>query len=238
MTCAGPSTPVGRQFDLLLAAAEPDEDLVAAGADLDVPTLLAAYQRGLFPMGLGRDGAPPIGWWSPDPRGVLPLDGLHVSRSLRRSLRRFELRVDTAFDEVLARCADLGREGHWISDQVARAYRELHRQGHAHSVETWCDGTLVGGLYGVSIGGLFAGESMYHRVTDASKAALAGLVTLLSADGDDRRLLDVQWRTPHLATLGVIEVPRPEYLARLALALQAPAPALVTGPLRQSLSPA
>ncbi len=238
MTGAGRPTRVGLQFDRLLAAAEPDEDLVAAGADLEVDTLLAAYRRGLFPMGLGEHGAPPIGWWSPDPRGVMPLDRHHVSRSLSRSLRRFELRVDTAFDDVLAGCADARRDGRWISDQVARAYREMHRQGHAHSVETWCDGTLVGGLYGVSIGGLFAGESMYHRVTDASKAALVGLVRLLRADGDERRLLDVQWRTAHLATLGVIEVSRPEYLARLALALQAPAPAFSPGTLRHVLSPA
>ena len=236
MTGAGESTPVGMEFDRLLAAAEPDEDLVATGANLQVDTLLAAYRRGLFPMGLGEHGGPPIGWWSPDPRGVLPLDRLHVSRSLSRSLRRFELRVDTAFDDVLAGCADAGRDGRWISAQVARAYRELHRRGHAHSVETWCDGALVGGLYGVSIGGMFAGESMYHRATDASKAALVGLVSLLRVDGDDRRLLDVQWRTPHLATLGVIEVSRPEYLVRLALALQAPEPAFVPGTLRHAFS--
>lgn len=223
MTGAGPpTTPVGLQFDRLVAAAEPDEDLVAAGADLEVGTLLSAYRRGLFPMGLGEHGGPPLGWWSPDPRGILPLGRLHVSRSLRRSMRRFELRVDTAFDRVVDACADTSRDGRWITADVADAYRALHRAGHAHSVETWCDGELVGGLYGVSTGGLFAGESMYHHATDASKAALVGLVNLLRADGDSRRLLDVQWHTPHLATLGVVAIPRAQYLARLAHALEAP----------------
>jgi leucyl/phenylalanyl-tRNA--protein transferase len=176
-------------------------------------------------MGLGRRGARPLGWWSPDPRGILPLDGLHVSRSLRRSRRRYDVRVDTAFDRVLAGCAAPHREGRWITPSIARAYRELHRLGWAHSVESWVDGELAGGLYGVAIGGLFAGESMYSARRDASKAALAGLVDLLTAAGDpDARLLDVQWRTDHLATLGVIEVPRADYLERLEAALQLPGP--------------
>ncbi len=139
---------------------------MGVGADLEPGTLLLAYRRGLFPMGLGRRGARPIGWWSPDPRGILPLERFHVSRSLRRSMRRFEIRVDTAFDRVVAGCADPGRDGRWITPSVAGAYRELHRLGWAHSVESWADGELAGGLYGVAIGGLFAGESMYsarHR---------------------------------------------------------------------------
>lgn len=211
------------EFDRIVAEAVPSRDLLGVGADLRPGTLLAAYTRGLFPMGLGRHGRAPTGWWSPDPRGVLPLDGLHVSRSLRRSLPTFEIRVDTAFGEVVAACADRRREGRWITGSIARAYTELHRQGWAHSVEAWRDGRLVGGLYGVGAAGLFAGESMFHRATDASKAAFVGLVDVLRQDGDPRRLVDVQWRTEHLATLGVLEIPRAEYLCRLSAALEAPA---------------
>jgi leucyl/phenylalanyl-tRNA--protein transferase len=214
------------EFVRLRDEAAEHEDLVCTGADLSPGTLVAAYATGLFPMGLGEHGGRPLGWWSPDPRGVLPLDGLRVSRSLRRSLRGFEVRVDTAFDDVVRACADPTRSGRWITREVFEAYRALHALGLAHSVETWRDGHLVGGLYGVGLGGLFAGESMFHRETDASKAALVGLVERLGADGDDRRLLDVQWRTDHLASLGVVEVPREEYLRRLALALQAPPPDL------------
>lgn len=210
-------------FDPLLAG--PGEDLVAVGADLRPGTLLAAYRAGLFPMGLGRSGAGPLGWWSPDPRGVLPLGALRVSRSLRRSAGRFTVRVDTAFDEVVWACADPSRPGRWITREVVAAYAELHRLGWAHSVESWRDGELVGGLYGLAIGGLFAGESMFHRETDASKVALVGLIEILRADGDSRRLLDVQWRTDHLASLGVVDVPRREYLSRLRTALLCPGPA-------------
>jgi leucyl/phenylalanyl-tRNA--protein transferase len=139
------------------------------------------------------------------------------------------VRVDTAFDAVVAGCADPGRTGRWITPEVAAAYGSLHRLGWAHSVETWVDGELVGGLYGVAVGGLFAGESMFSRATDASKVALVALVELLRADGDPRRLLDVQWRTDHLASLGVVEVPRAEYLRRLERALDAPPAPLVAG---------
>jgi leucyl/phenylalanyl-tRNA--protein transferase len=207
-------------FDPRLAA--PEEDLVAVGADLRPGTVLAAYRAGLFPMGLGPAGAPPLGWWSPDPRGVLPLDGLHVSRSLRRSLGRFDLTIDRAFDEVVAGCADPRRSGRWITREIAAAYGELHRLGWAHSVECWRGGVLAGGVYGLAINGLFAGESMFHRVPDASKVALVGLVELLRADGDRRRLLDVQWRTDHLASLGVVEISRAAYLAKMRTALQCP----------------
>jgi leucyl/phenylalanyl-tRNA--protein transferase len=230
----GPVEPAPSRWALGVEGAQPGEDLVGVGADLEPGTLLLAYRRGLFPMGLGRRGARPIGWWSPDPRGILPLDRLHVSRSLRRSMRRFEVRVDTAFDRVVAGCADPGREGRWITPSVARAYRELHRLGWAHSVETWAGGELAGGLYGVAIGGLFAGESMYSARTDASKVALAALVDLLASEPTRHpsdRLLDVQWRTDHLATLGVVEVPREEYLRRLEVALALPVPAaLLAGP--------
>ena len=188
--------------------------LVAVGADLEPGTLLAAYRNGLFPMPFGRRR---VGWWSPDPRGVLPLDGLHVSRSLRRSCNQFEVRFDTSFEAVIGRCANPSRPHGWINDEIVRAYIRLHELGWAHSVEAWRDGELVGGLYGVRIRGLFAGESMFHTVADASKVALVALVQrLVETDG---QLLDVQWRTDHLASLGVIDIPRSEYLHRLALAI-------------------
>jgi leucyl/phenylalanyl-tRNA---protein transferase len=155
---------------------------------------------------------------------VLELDRLVVSRSLRRSRRRFEIRVDTSFAEVVEACADPKRPGAWIDARVAAAYRRLHDLGWAHSVEAWQDGRLVGGLYGVAIGGLFAGESMFHRVTDASKVALVGLVEALSQDHADERLIDVQWVTPHLAGLGVEAVSRTDYLRRLPELFTIPEP--------------
>lgn len=198
---------------------------MAGGGDLAPGTLLAAYRAGLFPMGLGEGGAAPIGWWSPLRRGVLRLEDLHVSRSLARSVRRARTTVDTAFDAVVARCADPSRQGRWITGDVASAYGELHRSGWAHSVETWDGDDLVGGLYGVGVGALFAGESMFSAATDASKVALVTLVDLLrSGDGAGSAVLDVQWCTEHLATLGVTEVDRAAYLASLPAALAAPAP--------------
>jgi leucyl/phenylalanyl-tRNA---protein transferase len=219
-----PVEPPPSPWDLDVMA-DRGEDLVGIGADLEPGTLLSAYRRGLFPMGVGAGGRPPLGWWSPDPRGLLPLDGVHVSRSLRRAVRGFEVRVDTAFEDVVRGCADPSREGRWITPPVAAAYQRLHELGWAHSVECWRDGELAGGLYGVAIGGLFAGESMFHRVRDASKVAVVALVDLLcAADDGGRRLLDVQWRTDHLATLGVVEVPREEYQRRLEVALRLPLP--------------
>jgi len=204
------------------------DDLVGVGADLAPGTLLAAYRRGIFPM--PEYGVrPPMHWYSPVRRGTIPLDGLVVSRSLRRSVRDFEIRVDTAFDAVVAGCGDPSRDAGWITEEIAEAYGELHRLGWAHSVETWRDGELVGGLYGVAIGGLFAGESMFHRARDASKVALVGLVELLRDEHADRRLLDVQWVTPHLASLGAVEVPRDRYLALLKGALEVPLPAAWEG---------
>jgi leucyl/phenylalanyl-tRNA--protein transferase len=200
-----------------------DDDLVAIGADLAPGTLLDAYRRGLFPMPFEGAGAP--GWWSPLERGVLELDALRVTRSLRKSLRRFEIRVDTALAEVVAACADPRRPGGWIDDDVRTAYVALGTLGWVHSVEAWREGELVGGLYGVAIGGLFAGESMFHRERDASKAALVGLVELLRDEHADTRVLDTQWVTHHLATLGVREVPRDAYLERLPHALAVPLPA-------------
>ena len=159
------------------------EGLVGLGADLEPGTLLAAYRQGMFPMPMGRR---PMAWWSPDPRGIVPLGGLRWSRSLRQSMRRFELRVDTAFTSVLRACADERRPGGWITPEVRVAYERLHRLGWAHSIEAFdVEGRLAGGLYGVAIGGLFAGESMFHvaeaRGRDASKVALAYLVG--AADG-------------------------------------------------------
>jgi len=201
-----------------------DDDLVGMGADLEPGTLLAAYQRGLFPMPMGEAGGPML-WWSPLQRGVIPLDALKVSRSLRQSARSMEIRVDTAFSEVIAACAEPTRDSGWIDADIVEAYTRLHDLGWVHSVETWQDGRLVGGLYGVARGGLFAGESMFHRVRDASKVALLGLVEILRDEYADRRLLDVQWQTSHLASLGAIEVPRPAYTRLLAKALELPLPA-------------
>jgi len=204
---------------------DPDDDLVALGADLDPGTLLAAYAAGLFPMPASSD-SDELGWFSPVERGVLPLDGMRVSRSLRRSARDFEIRVDSAFDEVVAQCGRSDRPDGWITPAFAQAYGRLHRLGWAHSIETWREDRLVGGLYGVSIGGLFAGESMFHRETDASKVALMGLVDLLHDDDADRRVLDVQWQTPHLAGLGVVRRPRAAYLEDLDRARGCPLPAV------------
>lgn len=201
--------------------ADPGVDLVGVGADLAPGTLLHAYRHGLFPMGLGVDGAPPLGWWSPDPRGVLLPGGLHVSRSLRRSLRHFEIRVDTAFEQVVAGCADPTRDGRWITPQIASAYAELHRLGWAHSVEVWRDDELVGGLYGLAIGHLFAAESKFRTVTDASKAAVVGLVGIMEEHGGPW-VVDVQWQTEHLAALGVQEVSRTTYLGLLRVVLDRP----------------
>lgn len=220
-----PLDPGPSRYAFDIERADAGEDLVGAGADLDPATILAAYRAGAFPMGLGRHGAGPMGWWSPDPRGVLRPEDLRVSRSLRRSCARLQVTVDTAFDAVVRGCADPDREGRWITRPVTRAYTRLHALGWAHSVEVWSGDQLVGGLYGIAIGGLFAGESMFHRVTDASKVALVALRELITADGDPRRIIDVQWVTPHLASLGVREVPRAAYLGLLREALKAPLPA-------------
>lgn len=203
-----------------------ESGVVAVGGDLEPGTLLAAYRSGLFPMPVGRRGQ--LGWWSPDPRGVLPLDGLVVSKSLRRSLRRYEVRIDTAFEEVVAACADPTRPDGWITPDIQAAYVRLHELGWAHSVEAWDPGTgeLVGGLYGVAVGGLFAGESMFHRRTDASKVALVRLVEVMGEGGPlgRHRLLDIQWVTPHLERLGARAIGRSHYLKFLRRAVHLPLP--------------
>jgi leucyl/phenylalanyl-tRNA---protein transferase len=200
------------------------EDLVGMGADLEPGTVLAAYRRGLFPM----PGHGSLLWWSPVERGVLPLERLVVSRSLRQSTRRMEVRVDTAFGEVIRACGDPGRSGAWIDQQVIDAYTRLHHLGWAHSVEAWQGDDLVGGLYGVAVGGLFAGESMFHRQRDASKVALVGLVERLRDQHAGDRLLDVQWATEHLSSMGVVTLSRPAYMRRLAVALDLPLPSAFT----------
>jgi leucyl/phenylalanyl-tRNA--protein transferase len=189
--------------------------LLAGGGDLEPGTILAAYRAGIFPW---PDATGTLYWWSPDPRAILPLDGMHVSRSLRRTQRRGRLRVttDRAFGDVIAACADRAG-GTWITPAMHAAYTHLHDLGWAHSIEVWDGERLAGGLYGVAVGGFFAAESMFHRVRDASKVALAALAERLRGRGF--MLLDVQLRTPHLASLGVVEVPRVEYLSRLAAAL-------------------
>lgn len=187
-------------------------DCLGPGGDLEPATIVAAYSAGVFPMPDLDDDAR-LYWWSPLARGVLRPGRLHVSRSLRRSRRRYSVTFDRAFADVVDACADPERSGAWISREISEAYNRLHGLGWAHSVETWEGDRLVGGLYGLAIGGLFAGESMFHRATDASKVALWGLAELLG-DGFDR-LIDVQWLTPHLASLGAEEWSREEYLDRL-----------------------
>lgn len=198
----------------------PASDLLALGADLEPSTLIDAYRRGLFPMGVselhGR-----LGWWSPDPRGVLPLDGLRVTRSMRQSAKRFEIRIDTCFTRVMRACADPSRGGTWITEDFIDGYTRLHDLGWAHSVEAFDrNGRLAGGLYGVRIGGYFSGESMFHVERDASKVALMALVDRMLVSG--MTLLDVQWCSEHLASLGAIDIPRRTYLSRLEAALRTP----------------
>jgi leucyl/phenylalanyl-tRNA--protein transferase len=206
-----------------------EDGLVGIGADLEPATLLDAYRRGIFPW--PHPGAP-LPWFSPDPRGVIPLDGLVVSRSLRARLRRsgWETTVDRAFAAVLAGCADRpteegpgglepgppesGEGGTWITPPMRAAYRRLHDLGHAHSLEVWAGGELVGGLYGVGVGGVFTGESMFHLASDASKVALVDLVARLAEAGG--QLIDVQMVTPHLASLGARDLPRADFLRLLA----------------------
>jgi len=209
-----PIEPLPTPWEFPPADAFGPDDLVALGADLEPGTLLAAYRRGLFPMPYSRRR---LGWWSPDPRGILPLDGLRVSRSLRKACARLEVRFDTCFETVMRACSRPGLDTSWIDDSFVDAYTRLHELGWAHSVETWSGDRLVGGLYGVRIDGLFAGESMSHTETDASKVALVALVDWLRATG--ATLLDTQWSTPHLASLGVVDVARHEYLDLLADAL-------------------
>ncbi|MCR5561793.1 MAG: leucyl/phenylalanyl-tRNA--protein transferase [Desulfovibrio sp.] len=194
------------------------DGLLCHGGDLCVERLVAGYSRGIFPW---YDETTPILWWSPDPRCVLPLEKFHLPRRSARAIRhaRFRLTWDEAFDEVISACAGprSTSDGTWLVPEMRSAYAELHRQGYAHSVEAWQDGHLVGGLYGVGLGRAFFGESMFHRVSEASRAALSGLVSLLRQRGVT--LLDCQQETPHMMRMGARMIPRREFLARLAAAL-------------------
>ncbi len=180
--------------------------------------LIAAYAQGIFPMSLEEQGGE-IGWFSPDPRGIIPLDTFQISRRLARVVRqkKFDVRFNTAFEAVMRACASDRDDGTWISEEIVESYVALHARGLAHSVEAWQGDQLVGGLYGVHLRSAFFGESMFHTVTDASKVALVGLVERLRAGGFT--LLDTQWTTPHLEQFGAIEIPKDEYLRRLADAL-------------------
>jgi leucyl/phenylalanyl-tRNA--protein transferase len=197
-----------------------DMGLVGVGGDLRPERLLEAYRRGIFPW---YDEHGPICWWSPDPRAIFELDGFHVSRRLRRTIRsgKFTVTVNRDFAGVIRGCADRPGAGTWIIPAMIEAYETLHRLGHAHSVEVWSGDELAGGVYGVAIGGLFAGESMFKRRPDASKVALAFLVNRLRERG--YQLFDIQFLTGHTASLGAVEIPRTEYLARLRRALAVPA---------------
>jgi len=198
----------------------PDEEVVAIGADLEPDTVLYAYAHGMFPMYVDKKSRM-LGWWSPFERGVFPLDGFHISRSMRNSAQHFVCTINVAFVRVMQECATARTDGNWINQEFINAYTVLHEMGHAHSVEVWNKkGELVGGLYGLRINGFFAGESMFHRETDASKVALMHLVDLMNLDG--MQLLDTQWNTDHLSSLGCTSVPRPEYLALLAKAIVPP----------------
>ena len=211
--------PVGKsRWRLPLPSEWPEGDLLALGADLEPATIINAYRRGMFPMGVGEP-SDRLGWWSPNPRGVLPLDRLRVTRSMRQSAKRFEIRVDTCFTRVMHACADQSRGHSWITGEFIEGYTRLHELGWAHSIEAFDrDGTLAGGLYGVRIDGCFSGESMFHIARDASKVALMALVDLMRSSG--MTLLDVQWCSEHLASLGAIAIPRTTYLARLRAALR------------------
>jgi leucyl/phenylalanyl-tRNA---protein transferase len=195
-------------------SAWPDGDLIAVGGDLEPATLITAYRAGIFPMVVEAPESV-LAWWSPDPHGILPLDNFRVTRSLRQSAKRYEVRVDTCFGDVIRGCADPSRDKAWISDDFVRAYTKLHQLGWAHSVEVFDQrGQLAGGLYGVRINGLFAGESMFHAQRDASKVALMALIGLMRESR--MTLLDVQWHTDHLGSLGAVEIGRKQYLGLLA----------------------
>lgn len=210
-------------------AAWPRHDLVAFSTEFDTELMLAAYREGLFPMPLDAAHPGEMGWWSPVRRGVLFPESFRLSRSLRRSRHRFAVGFDQAFDQVLAGCADPGRPHGWINPVMSSAFLELHRQGWAHSAESWDEsGRLVGGVIGISFGGLFSAESMFHDPVfgrDAGKVALASMIDLFLAAPGRPRLVDVQWRTAHLASLGVTEIPRHRYLQLLPELLAQPEPA-------------
>jgi len=198
----------------------PRHDVVGRGADLQPETLVYAYRHGVFPMVSSdlKDPTTNLLWWSPQMRAIIPLNGLVTTRSMRRSARKFEIRVDTNFEHVMRNCAAPHRDNGWITEEFIEAYLRLHQLGWAHSIEVIDEnGFLAGGLYGVRIGGFFAGESMFHLVRDASKVALMALVDLMRSS--NMSLLDVQWLTPHLESLGAVAIKRDQYLRMIATAV-------------------
>ncbi len=196
------------------------EGIVGVGGDLQPSTLLLAYASGIFPWFNPTD---PVIWWAPDPRAIIPLDSFHVPKRLAQTIKqnRFQITVDTRFEEVIQSCGDYRAEGTWVTQEMVEAYTELHRLGHAHSLETWQDGELVGGIYGIAINGLFAGESMFYRVRDASKVALVALLQRLRTRG--YRLFDTQILNAHTEQFGAVEIRRRDYMALLRDAIAAPA---------------
>ena len=195
------------------------DGLLAVGGDLSVPRLLLGYRTGVFPW-----TTQPVTWWCPDPRAIFDLDQIHISRSLARTLRKggFRISFDQDFSAVIRACSLAPRDGNptWITPEFITAYVDLHRAGHAHSIEVWMGDDLVGGLYGVATGGFFAGESMFHKVSDASKIAVVEMARRLRADGF--QLFDTQMVTPVTRSLGAFEISRTEYLERLSRAIQVP----------------
>jgi leucyl/phenylalanyl-tRNA--protein transferase len=193
----------------------PKDDLVILGADLKPETVIDSYQHGIFPMHIEVANKRQIGWWSPQQRGILPLNKINISKSLQKSMKKFHVSFDQAFDQVIDGCGDDKRPQGWINKEIKIAYKKLFELGYVHSVEVWNKkDELVGGLYGVEVKGLFAGESMFHKETDASKTAMVYLVNKLNEAGGER-IFDVQWQTPHLKSMGVIEIPRKKYLSLL-----------------------
>ena len=211
---------LSRKLEFPPATSADRDGLVAVGGDLSVDRLLLAYRSGIFPWPIFHDDL--MTWFSPDPRAILELDELHISKSLQKVLRRgtFDVTFNLDFPTVVDGCGAPApdRPSTWITREMKQAYLRLHQQGHAHSVEARIDGELVGGLYGVAVGGFFAGESMFSQVTNASKIALVALVERLRERG--YRLLDIQQATPHLMSMGAVEVPRKRYLQRLSHALK------------------
>jgi leucyl/phenylalanyl-tRNA---protein transferase len=193
----------------------PKDDLVTLGADLKPETLIDSYKHGIFPMHIQIENKREIGWWSPLQRGILPLNKINISSSLQKSMKKYFVTFDQDFDAVIEGCGDDKRPKGWINKDIKTAYKKLFELGYVHSVEVWNKkDELVGGLYGVEVNGLFAGESMFHKQTDASKTAMVYLVNQLKEAGGER-IFDVQWQTPHLKSMGVIKISRAKYISLL-----------------------
>ena len=200
----------------------PKDDLVTLGADLKPETLIDSYKHGIFPMHLQIENKREIGWWSPQQRGILPLNKINISSSLKKSMKKYFVTFDQDFDAVIEGCGDDKRPKGWINKDIKTAYKKLFELGYVHSVEVWNkNDELVGGLYGVEVNGLFAGESMFHKQTDASKTAMVYLVNQLKEAGGER-IFDVQWQTPHLKSMGVIKISRAKYISLLPEVLNTP----------------